>query len=603
VTPLVIDLVLIVALIAGLVSGRVPMPMLLLGFIVAVVVLGRMPFSDVLEMLADPAVFIVVCFILFARVLSQLHWLRAFVFGKPQPTERRTLLRFLAAVGAVSAVMPNTAVVGTFMGPATRHPSLPGHKLLLPLSFMALAGGMVTQFGTSANLVVVAQAGRSGVEVGLVDFLFPGLAVYAAVLAILVLATPLVLKDPAALRASGPAGSPALRAGQRDGDAGGEAAPPQQGGEADLFHIEARVKRGSPLIGRSILENGLRSLEHFYVAELVRGTTIISPVTPGEVIQERDILILTGDVRQIAELQTLPGLQTAVQRGAARKQTLYHAIVGRDSNLVGTTLSEVGFRARYDASVVAIQRGTQQLSGKLGDIRLRRADLLVIAAGSEFFQRSDVRPHLLPLDVEDPGQNPLPLRESVFAGVMFLALVLASALGVMKLEFAVFLMLLGAMAAGWLSVREVRRFFPFDMVVLLWGSLVLGALVDRSGIDEHVATFLSHASFGGQALPAMIVLFFVTWILTELLSNSGAALVALPIALELARQLGVPPEAFVLVVAFGASASFIIPFGYQTHLMVMTAGGYDLSHFVKLGLLVLAGYAVACLTVIGVIWL
>jgi di/tricarboxylate transporter len=497
--------------------------------------------------------------------------------------------------------MPNTAVVGTFMGPATRHPGLSGHKLLLPLSFMALAGGMVTQFGTSANLVVVAQAARSGIEVGLVDFLFPGLAVYGAVLVILVAVAPLVLREPVVPRASGASGAPAapgrtVAAGEGTGAAG-------QGPEADLFHIEARVKRGSPLIGRSILENGLRSLEHFYVAELVRGTTIISPVAPAEIIHERDILILTGDVRQIAELQTLPGLQTAVQRGAARKQTLYHAIVGRDSNLVGTTLSEVGFRARYDASVVAIQRGTQQLSGKLGEIRLRRADLLVIAAGPEFFQRSDVRPHLLPLDVEDPGQNPLPLRESVFAGVMFLALVLASALGVMKLEFAVFLMLLGAMAAGWLSVREVRRSFPFDMVVLLWGSLVLGALVDRSGIDEHVATFLSHASFGGQAVPAMIVLFLVTWILTELLSNSGAALVALPIALELARQLGVPPEAFVLVVAFGASASFIIPFGYQTHLMVMTAGGYDLSHFVKLGLPVLAGYAAACVTVIGVIWL
>jgi di/tricarboxylate transporter len=571
-----IDIALILALVASLLAGRIPMTMTLLAFIICVVLLGRMPFSDVLEMLSDPAVFIVLCFVLFSRVLSQLHWLRTFVFGKAQTSERRTLLRFLGAVGAVSALMPNTAVVGTFMGPATRHPTLSGHKLLLPLSFMALAGGMVTQFGTSANLVVVAQAAKSGIHVGITDFFLPGIAVYVAVLIVLVLAAPSILKE------------------GKQGEVQTEEEP---------FHIEAKVKRGSKLIGLSIADNRLRNLEHFYVSELVRGGRVISPVAPTEVIEGGDTLIFLGDVRQMAELQLFDGLQLSVLPGEARGQTLYHAIVGPDSNLIGTNLKEAMFRSRYDASVVAIQRGSQRLSGKLGEIELKSADLLVVAAGPEFFQRSDVRPHLLPLDVEDPGQRPLPIRESVMAGTFFISLVGASALGYMKLEFAVFLMVMGALLAGWLTEREIRRSFPFDLVILLWGSLVLGSLVDKSGLDELVATNLMHFTGGGVPIIAMIVLFFVTWVLTELLSNSGAALVALPIALEMARQLGVPPEAFVMTVAFGASASFIIPFGYQTHVMVMAAGGYNLGHFVRLGGLVLLGYAVACLSVIALVYL
>jgi di/tricarboxylate transporter len=202
------------------------------------------------------------------------------------------------------------------------------------------------------------------------------------------------------------------------------------------------------------------------------------------------------------------------------------------------------------------------------------------------------------LEVEDPGQRPLPLRESMLAGAFFAALVVTAALGYLDLSFAILLLVLGALVMGWLSEREIRRNFPFDLIILLWGSLVLGLLIDRSGMDKIAADVLMQAGGGGSVIASMLILFFVTWVLTEILSNSGAALVALPIALEMARSLGVPPEGFVMTVAFGASASFIIPFGYQTHVMVLTPGGYNLGHFIRLGSLVLLGYAAACLLVI-----
>jgi di/tricarboxylate transporter len=570
---MIIDIVLIAAIFVALVSNRIPMSMALLLFIAAVVALGRLPFRDVLPLLADPAVFIVLCFVLFARVLSQLYWLKGFVLGKAEGSNRRMLVRFLSAVGAVSAFMPNTAVVGTFMGPASRHPKLSAHQILLPLSYMALAGGMITQFGTSANLVVVAQAEKAGIDIGFLHFLWPGLAVYLAVLVALSLASPSLLS---------------------------ESRNRSTGSSEEGFHIEARILAGSKLIGRSIAENELRNLDHFFVIELVRGERLISPVAPTETLQEGDTLIFVGDVRFLSELQNFDGLSPSVLPGVARRQTLYHAMVGANSNLIGRTLRESRFRSVFDASVVAIRRGNERLSGKLGEIEIRRADVLVVAAGPEFFQRGDVRPNLELLEVDDPGQRPLSRIESLIVSAFFILLVGAGAMDLIPLAFATFVLLIGALIAGWLTEREIRRNFPFDIVVLLWGSLVLGALIDKSGIDVIMAEWVRSALAGHAPFLSIIVLFVLTWILTELLSNSGAALVALPIALELAARLNLPPEAFVMTVAFGASASFIIPFGYQTHVMVLTPGSYRLLDFVKLGSVVLVAYAIASL---AVIWL
>jgi di/tricarboxylate transporter len=503
-------------------------------------------------------------------VLTQLYWLKQLVFGRTRGSIRAILARFLAAVGAVSSVMPNTAVVGAFMGPATRHPGASAHQLLLPLSYMALAGGMLTPFGTSANLVVVGQAEKAGIDLGPFQFLLPGLAVYIAVLLALIVFAPLV-----------------LRSKLKSQDEAGE-----------FFHIEARVLAGSPLIGRSIADNKLRNLDHFFVAEIIRNDRVISPVRPSERLQEGDVLILVGDVRFIAELEMIDGLSTELSSRPARGDTIYHAVVGSNSNLIGATLKAVGFRSRFDASVLAIRRGWERLSGKLGEIEIRGGDVLVVSAGPDFFGRGAVQPNLYVLEVEEPGQRPMSNRESIAVlGVFFLMIGLAMA-DVVDLALATFVLVVVAFAFGWLQGRDVRRTFPFELVILLWGSLTLGMLVDRSGLDTVVVAWILEITRDGSPVLVLIALFVMTWLLTELLSNASAALIALPIGLELARRFGGPPDAFILTIAFGASASFIIPFGYQTHLMVLTPGDYRLRDFLLLGSIVLAAFAAASLTVI-----
>lgn len=568
------DALLIAVLLVALVSGRVPMAGGFLAFILAVLLLDRLPARQVLPLLGDPALIAVLCLVVFSSVLGRLTWLRNLLFNrKPEPPAaiRR---RFLGVAVLVSALMPNTAVVGALMGPATRNPRLAPRQLLLPLSYAALAGGMMTHFGTSANLITMGQAARQGVEIGFLDFLLPGAVTALAVYVALLVAAPRLMESP-----------------------DGMAVP----SEPELFHVEGRVVEASPLIGKSLTENQLRSLGHFYLAELIRGDSLLSPVRPDEVLQAGDVLIFVGDVRFLDELIAIPGVAVLEEVRERSGLQVHHAVLAQDSALAGQTLKSSNFRAAFSASVFAIRRGDERLSGKLGEVELKPGDLLAIAGGNDFFAHPEVRSNFHLLAREGTPSTALSRREAILATVMFGLFVIFAIFDLM--DFAVMtLLLVGAsMAFGLLGGRDFRALFPFELMVALWGSLVLAALVTQAGFDGAVAH--SVARFFGLAghLATLLVIFLLAWILTELLSNVAAAVTALPIALQFAAITGLPPEAAALMAAFGASASFLVPYGYQTHLMVMSPGGYRFGDFLRLGSVVLLAYAAACTAALWVL--
>ena len=294
-------------------------------------------------------------------MLGRLTWLRNILFSRRPQAPSAIRRRFLGVAVLISAVMPNTAVVGALMGPAMRNPRIAPRQLLLPLSYAALAGGMVTHFGPSANLITVGQAARQGVEIGFLDFLLPGTVTALAVYVALLLAAPRLMEA-----------------------ANGMSAP----SAPELFHVEGRVVEGSPLIGRSLTENHLRSLGHFYVAELIRGDALLSPARPDEILQAGDVLIFVGDVRFLDELTAIPGVAVMEEVRERSGLQVHHAVLAQDSALAGRTLKSSNFRAAFSASVFAIRRGDERLSGKLGEVELKPGDLLAIAGGSQS--------HLLP---------------------------------------------------------------------------------------------------------------------------------------------------------------------------------------------------------------
>jgi di/tricarboxylate transporter len=566
-----LDAALMLTLAAGLIWGRFGAARIFGLFILAVICTGRIPFDDSMARLTSPAIIAVASLVIASAALAKIPGIGRTLFGRGIKGPRLTLARLLGAASLASAVTPNTAVVGALMGAAVRKPGMPPYRLLLPLSYMALAGGMLTPFGTAASLMVVGEATRRGIDLSVIDFLGPGLFVVAAVYVILVLVSPILLT--------------------RHQETANQ--------EAEVFYVEARIETGSALIGKSISQNRLRHLDSFFLAEIVRDDTIIKPVHPSNHLQDGDRLIFVGDITHIDELREIAGLTIVVAPQPNTLGTHYRAVISYSSMLIGKTLRQIDFRARFDASVMAVRRGEEGLSGKLGDIRLRTGDVLVLAAGPDFGSRDNIRNNLHILDADDQNSRTLSTRASWMLGGAFSLFLVAALFQLIPFALAAFLLACTLIAMQWVTPREAKRIFPFDIVIILWGAILLSVLIQTSGMSDAIAAAIAQLTTGLPPIAALAAIFFLAWVMTELFSNASAALTAFPVALETALRLDLPPEAFILATAFGASASFLMPFGYQTHLMVMTPGQYRLVDFLRLGGVVFIAYSTAALGAIA----
>lgn len=193
----------------------------------------------------------------------------------------------------------------------------------------------------------------------------------------------------------------------------------------------------------------------------------------------------------------------------------------------------------------------------------------------------------------------LSTRNAVLMGLAFAGFLITALFQLVPIALAALCLAAGAVLFDWVSPREARRNFPFDLVIVLWGAVLLSMLVRESGLSGFIAGHVAALSAGLPAVAALAAIFFMAWLMTEFFSNTSAALIALPVALDTAAATGADPAAFALAAAFGASASFFMPFGYQTHLMVLTPGRYQFSDFLRLGaatFIVYSGFALLSLS-------
>jgi di/tricarboxylate transporter len=562
-----IDAALILGLAVLLLTGRTGPARAFAVFGLAAILTGRIGLETALDALASPAIWAVVSLVMFSLALGKAPVMRRLFFARRPQGLRATLARLLGAAWLSSAVAPNTAVVAAMLGPASRRPNVTAHQLLLPLSYMALVAGMMTPFGTSASLMVVGQAGAQGVSLTVADFLLPGALTAAGVFIVLWFASPWLLKE---------------------ADAAGT-------GGAEVFSVEALIAADSRLAGKTVAEARLRNLHSFYLAEIIRGERLIAPVRPNQMLNPGDRLLFVGDIRHMDELQGVNGLQVHPAEQGYPHENTYRAVVSAESILVGRTLREVEFRSRFDASVLAVRRADKAVSGKLGEVRLQPGDLLLLAAGSDFHARDNLRANLHLLDADDTGLGMLSPRKTALLGLGFAGFLVAALFQLVPIALAALCLAAAALLFDWVSPREARRNFPFELVIVLWGAVLLSALVRESGLSGFIADHVASLSAGLPAIAALAAIFFMTWLMTEFFSNTAAALIALPVALDTAVATGSDPAAFALAAAFGASASFFMPFGYQTHLMVLSPGRYRLTDYFRLGGVVFLAYAALAL--------
>lgn len=566
-----LDLVVIIAL---LVFTQIKPWMIFLGSSVALYLLNVLALDQLMSGYTNPSLLVLVLLLLVSVPLERTTLMRRMTGAVVNGSTRRSIFRLSLFSGFLSAFINNTAVVSAMLGPLKRQVSIPASKLLLPLSYASILGGTLTLIGTSTNLIVNGFVQQAGFEsLGFFDFAFIGVPVFLGCLLVMTWLAPKVLP---------------------------EQEIELEGATQDYF-LERRVASDSPLVGRSVQDNGLRQLERIFLVEVIRDHHVLAPVSPQEVLCEGDVLVFTGDLSAIELLGDFPGLQPLDEFDQAVRENLVEVIVSPSAGLVGRTIKEVDFRSRFDAAVVAVRRGDQRLKGGLGKLTLQAGDALVLAVGDDFNRRHDIAAEFIVVGGVESNRALTGAREwSVFAG--FGAIVALGATGFVPLVKGLLILLALWVWARIISVDDIKSRFPFQLLVVIGGALALSQAMFSTGLAAGIGEWAGAALGGLSPLGALIGVFFLTWLFTELVTNNAAAAIMFPLAMAVSSQWGDSYMPFVMAVAFGASASFISPYGYQTNLMVYTAGNYRIADYVKLGLPVLLMYSVIALTMITVVY-
>jgi di/tricarboxylate transporter len=478
-------------------------------------------------------------------------------------SRRHALARLLVPSAAASAFLNNTPIVAMLVPQVvswSERRGEPPSRLLLPLVYAVTLGGVATTIGTSTNLVVSGLLDQTGAPLGLFEITSVGLPVGLAGIALLILLAPRLLPD--------------------------RVAPPRTLENASKeFVFRMRVVDGGPLEGASVEEAGLRHLQGVFLAEIEREDEVVAPVAPTTVLQGGDLLVFVGRAEQVIDLTGRPGLVSAESQhvdGLAPRQHFIEAVIGAGSPLIGRTPKDVGFRGYYQAAIVAIHRDGQALGAKLGEVRLRLGDTLLLIADEEFRQRWWGRPDFM-LIAPAGGEALAPSAKARSVLLIGAGVVLAAGTGLLSILQAALLGAAALVAVRALSLPEARRAVDLEVFVLIAASFGLSEALRASGLADAIARELvaPFGAYGWRWALAGVVL--ATVVLTEALSNNAAAALMFPIAVSSAAAVGADPRAFAIAVAIAASAGFLTPIGYQTNMMVFGPGGYRFSDYARLG--------------------
>lgn len=479
---------------------------------------------------------------------------------------RWAMSKLLIPSAAASAFLNNTPIVAMLIPQVLRwceRTRESASRYLMPLSFAVILGGVTTTIGTSTNLVVSGMLESAGeAPLGLFEITRVGLPVAIIGIVTLILTVPWLQPD------RRPAGQQ-LEEGARE------------------FSVSLKVLAGGPLDDKTVEECGLRNLQGVFLAGIERNGELIAPVAPERKLRGGDRLSFVGRADKVVDLQSRRGLESAEAPHMSELQTsrhrFYQAVVGASSRLVGKTLKELEFRARYQAAVIAIHRSGQPVQEKLGQVRLKHGDTLILLADSGFHLRWRDRGDFL-MVTDMGGTPPAVTKKAWIVGVVGLGIVGLAGAGLVPILQAALVGVIVLVACGVLTATEARESIELDTIIVIAAAFALGAGMQKSGLAQHAADLVIGFSGGTSVHVALLGIVLATVLITELITNNAAAALMFPIAFASALQLGVDPRPFVIAVAVAASNSFLTPIGYQTNTMVYGPGGYRFTDYIRVGL-------------------
>lgn len=548
--------------------------------------LGVMSAEQALAGLANPGMVTVgVLFIVAAglRETGALGWIVARLLGRP----RRLGVaqgRVMLPVAGLSAFLNNTPVVAMFipvLADWARKLRLPISKLLIPLSYAAILGGLCTLIGTSTNLVVnglwIADAGRA--SLGMFEIAWVGLPCAVAGVGYMLVIGRWLLPDR----------RPVLDA---------EADPRQ-------YTVEMTVEPDSPLVNQTIEAAGLRHLPGMYLMEIDRDGQVLPAVDSAEKLAANDRLVFVGVVESVVDLQKIRGLTPAtdqVFKLDAPRQTrcLIEAVVSDSCPVVGRTIRAGRFRSRYNAAIIAVARNGERINRKIGDIVLRPGDTLLLETRPDFVEQQRNRRDFYLVSAL-PDSRPPRWDRAWIAIAALVGMVAAVTTGLLSMLQAALVAGGVMIATRCLSGGEARRSVDWSLLVVIAASFGIGRAMQSTGAAAQIAHTLIGLA-GDSPLIALVCVYLLTGIFTELITNNAAAVLMFPIALAAAADVGADPQPFVIAIMVAASASFATPLGYQTNLMVYGPGGYRYTDYLRVGLPLNAIMLVITCTIAPRVW-
>ena len=475
----------------------------------------------------------------------------------------------LGTVGVMSAFINNTAAVAMFipivLGLA-REKKISPSKLLIPVSFAGILGGICTYIGTSTNIIVGSiLEDRGYAPFRMFEFTRLGtLFLIGGILYLLFIGRRLL---------------------------------PSRRTQDDLttgYHLreyltELVIQPRSRLIGKTLKESKLSQANDIEVLEIRRNKVRQGSLLPEIILAEGDLLIVKGNIDNIMRVREAEGvaIHARVKFSDEDLQSpdvvLAECVISATSGLIGKTIKEIDFRKRFLATTLAIRRHGGDIREKLGKVKLHFGDTLLIQGRRDRLQSLRNSPDFM-LIMEDSSTPRYRKRKMTAAVGIFAAVVALAAAGVVPIMVAAMLGALAMVLTRCLTIQEGYEAIDMRIVFLIAGTLSLGLALQKTGGAELIASRLIDLAGPYGPRVVLAVLYLLTMILTELMSNNATAALLTPIAIEIADGMGVDVRPFAFCIAFAASASFLSPIGYQTNTLVYGPGGYQFTDYFKVGL-------------------